>query len=194
MFRLPLVAALIGLACSVPAMAQEPQDYLGVPGPISLGGEDYVLSWSSNPQPGYYKQEYLPQGSTPEMYDSMVIVEFLVSDMALTDVVAAQMNMINQRKATDPIANMAVFDNQERGELLLDFILSAKDDAGEYILEWNGYRYAEAELDGQDGSLLFAVSERSYGNDNAEAFLRDLREFKAKRSLDLTSADLPQLR
>lgn len=194
MFRQSLTAAaLVALCCTSPALAQEATDYLGVPGPITIGGTDYVLSWSSNPQPGYFKQEYLPQGSTPETYQSMVMVEFLASDLSLPDVVAAQVDMINQRKASDPVANFALFNNPDSEELVLDFLLSAKDERGEFILEWNGYRYSEEKFDGQQGSVLFAISERAYGNEASESFLRGLSEFKAQRLLDLTAADLPDL-
>lgn len=195
MFRQALVTTglVLTLSCAS-AMAQDVTDYLGVPGPITIGSTDYVLAWSSNPQDGYFKQEYLPAGAPPESYDSMVIVEFLASDLPLQQVVGAQIAMIEDRKATtDPLANYAVFDNAGAGEYLLDFLLSAKDANGEYIVEWNGYRYAEAEFDGQDGSILFALSERSYGNDNAEAFLRGLSDFKATRTNDLTAADMPHL-
>ncbi len=186
-------AALVGLLAVSPSMAQEATDYLGVPGPITVGGTDYVLAWSSNPQPGYFKQEYLPEGAAAESYESMVLVEFLASDMALTDVVSAQINMVNARKGTDPVANSAVFQNEETDEFLLDFLLSAKDQNGEFILEWNGYRYAEATFEGERGSILFGVSERAYGNDAAEAFLGGLRDFKAQRTLELTQAEMPQL-
>ncbi len=194
MFRQTFAAAaVVGALAATPVFAQEATDYLGVPGPITVGGTDYLLSWSSNPQPGYFKQEYLPAGATPESYESMVMVEFLATDAPIAEVVSAQMSMIEQRKATDPVANMAIFNNAETGEILLDFLLSAKDENGEFIVEWNGYRYAETEFEGQKGSLLFAISERAYGNDNSEAFLGSLREFKAQRTLDLTNADLPEL-
>ncbi|ODT70704.1 MAG: hypothetical protein ABS75_11245 [Pelagibacterium sp. SCN 63-23] len=194
MFRETIAAiAIVTLFSVLPAQAQDATDYLGVPGPITIGGTDYMLSWSSNPSEGYFKQEYLPEGAVPESYESMVMVEFLASDMPLTDVISAQMQMINARKATDPVANAALLQNGETGEFVLDFLLSAKDENGEFILEWNGYRYAEAEFDGENGSILFAISERAYGNDAAEAFLGNLREFKAQRILDLTQADLPKL-
>ena len=186
-------AALVAMICAAPAVAQDAEDYLGVPGPIQVGDTAYSLSWSSNPQPGYFKQEYLPDGAVPESYDSMVMVEFLVTDLPVTDVVAAQISMIEQRKGTDPVANFAVFDNPETGEILLDFLLSAKDENGEFILEWNGYRYAKVEFDGQEGSMLFAVSERAYGNEASEAFLGNLGEFKGQRLLELTQAGLPAL-
>lgn len=194
MFRKTIAAAAIVTIFSVlPALAQDATDYLDVPGPITLGDTDYVLSWSSNPSEGYFKQEYLPEGAVPESYDSMVMVEFLASDLPLTEVISAQMQMINARKATDPVANAALLQNGDTGEFVLDFLLSAKDENGEFILEWNGYRYAEAEFDGQRGSILFAVSERAYGNEASEAFLGNLREFKAQRTLDLTRAALPNL-
>lgn len=194
MFRQTFAAAaILTVFSALPAMAQEVTDYLGVPGPITLGDTDYVLSWSSNPSEGYFKQEYLPEGAVPESYESMVMVEFLASDLALTDVISAQMQMINSRKPTDPVANAALLQNGDTGEFVLDFLLSAKDENGEFILEWNGYRYAEAEFEGQRGSILFAVSERAYGNDASEAFLGNLREFKDQRILDLTRVDLPAL-
>jgi hypothetical protein len=180
------------LTCASP-LAQEVTDYLGVPGPITIRNTEYVLAWSSHPREGYFKQEYLPAGATPESYESMVIVEFLAGDMPLQQVVGTQIAMIEDRKASsDPIANYAIFQNE--GEYLLDFVLSAKDAAGEYIIEWNGYRYAEAELDGEGGSILFALSERSYGNDNAEAFLRGLSDFKSAKTNDLIAAPMPELR
>ena len=194
MFRQTIAAtAPLALCAMSPALAQDATDYLGLPGPITVGGTDYVLSWSSNPQPGYFKQEYLPAGAVPETYESMVMVEFLATDLPITQIVGAQTSMIEQRKASDPVANFAVFDNADNGEYLLDFLLSAKDANGEFILEWNGYRYAESQFDGQRGSLLFAISERAYGDAASEAFLGNLREFKAQRLLELTKADLPEL-
>lgn len=194
MFRQTFAAtALLALLCVAPALAQETTDYLGVPGPIKVGDTDYVLAWSSNPQEGYFKQEYLPAGAVPESYESMVMVEFLATDAPINDIVSAQMSMIQQRKATDPVANMAVFNNPETGEILLDFLLSAKDENGEFIVEWNGYRYVESAFEGQRGSMLFAISERAYGDENSAAFLGTLGEFKAQRILDLTRADLPDL-
>ncbi|KKB08666.1 hypothetical protein [Devosia chinhatensis] len=194
MFREPLatVVALTVLSLA-PAGAQEVTDYLGVPGPISIGGNDYVLSWSSNPQPGYFKQEYIPAGADAQAYETMVLVEFLASDLPMAEVISAQTDMINQRKATDPIANMAMFSNPERGEIVLDFLLSDKDDAGEYIIEWNGYRYGQAQFEGEDGVLLFGLSDRAYGNDDAETFLRGLGDFKTQRILALTTAEMPEV-
>lgn len=194
MFRQTITAAALLALCSItPAQAQDVTDYLGVPGPITVGDTDYVLAWSSNPQPGYYKQEYLPVGSIADSYESMVMVEFLVTDAPITEVVGAQASMVEQRKVSDPIANYAVLDHPDNGEYLLDFLLSTKDANGEFILEWNGYRYVESQFEGQRGSMMFAISERAYGDAASEAFLRNLREFKARRLLDLTEADLPEL-
>lgn len=194
MFRQTLVATglIFTLSCAS-VTGQEAIDYLGIPGPITIGDTDYSLAWSSSPQDGYFKQEYLPAGVEPDTYESMVIVEFLAGDMDLQQVIGAQIAMIEERKATsDPLANYAIFQSDD--EYLLDFLVSAKDANGEYIVEWNGYRYAQASFDGQSGSILFALSERSYGNEDSEAFLRGLSEFKAARTNDLVAAQMPELR
>lgn len=193
--RLHVLAALICVLIAVPAFAQDKTDRLGVPGPLKLGGESYALVWSSQPTADYFKQQYLPSGAKLESYKSMVIVEFLATDRSVADVVAAQTNMIRERKATnDPVANFAAFENPSTGEVLLDFILSARDQKGEYIVEWNGYRYAEAELNGRRGVMLFALSERAYGNQASEQFLRELATFKKARLQALTTAPRPELK
>jgi len=193
MFRQAVATTLLVLFSVSAILGQEVEDYLGAPGPIAIGDTNYVLAWSSNPQPGYFKQEYLPEGTAPENYESMVIVEFLAGDTPIAEVVSAQVDMVNARKSADPVANSAVLRNDETGEFVLDFLLSAKDESGEFILEWNGYRYAEATLAGKPGALLFGISERSYGNADAESFLTDLRAFKAQRIQELTKAAMPAL-
>ena len=194
MFRQTITAAAtFALLSLTPALAQDATDYLGVPGPLTVGDTTYALSWSSNPSEGYYKQEYLPKGAVPETYDSMVMVEFLATDRPLAEVVAAQTAMVEERKATDPVANVAVLQNETTGEIVVDFLVSAKDENGEFIIEWNGYRYVEAEYNNQPGAMLFAISERAYGNEEAENFLKGLRDFKADRIVELTNADLPDL-
>lgn len=191
--RFAAVAAL-SLALAMPALAQEVTDHLGVPGPIAFDGQDYQLAWSSQPTAEYTKQEYLPAGQALETYQSMVMVEFLVSDAEPLAMANAQMQMLAQRKATDPLVNMDLIRNDQTGEVLLDFLVSSKDAAGEYVVEWNAYRYARAEnAQGESGGLLFAISHRAYGNGAAEAFLQSLRDFKSGQINALASAALPEL-
>lgn len=192
MFRSFLsVLFIYALGFASPAAAKDVKDFLGVPGPVTIGDLVYALSWSSNPQSGYFKQEYLPEFTTTDRYNSMVVLEFLETDQQLSDVVAAQIEMINKRKINDPVANFSLLRNQKANEIILDFLLSSKDKSGEYIIEWNGYRYAEGQLNGQSGVKLFALSERAYGNEAAKRFLQGLKDFKAKRLADLTRAPIP---
>jgi len=191
----PLAAvAALGLAIATPVMAQEVTDYLGVPGPIAFDGQDYALAWSSQPSPDYTKQEYVPEGQSPESFESMIMVEFLAADMGPLDMAKAQVDTLNARKATDPLVNMDLIQNEQTGEVLLDFIVSSKDGAGEYIVEWNAYRYANVEnADGKQGGMLFAISHRAYGNAASEAFLGGLGDFKGPKIQALATTPLPEL-
>jgi hypothetical protein len=105
-------------------------DHLSLSGPIEFNGESYRLSWSSHPTPYYYKQEYLPPGQTSERFQQMVLIEATVRGVDVDGAVAAQVNRLNKRKSTDPTVNFAAFRNPKNGEVVLDFVLSAKGPKG----------------------------------------------------------------
>ena len=150
-------------------------DRLSLPHSIEFNGESYRLSWSSHPKPYYYKQEYLPPGQTSERFQRMVLIEAIVWGVDVNGAVASKVNMLNNRKATDPTVNFAIFKNPKNDEIILDFILSAKDPKGEDVVEWNAYRYATLRgKNGASGVLLFGISRRAYGDDTAN-FLRRRR-------------------
>ena len=74
--------------------------------------------------------------------------------------------MLNKRKSSDPTVNFAAFKNPKNGEIILDFVLSAKDPKGEDVVEWNAYRYAACKSKGgESGAPLFGISRRAYGDD-----------------------------
>ncbi|WP_411034130.1 hypothetical protein [Shinella sp. BYT-45] len=189
--RLGLALLAFGLTAAS-AFAQA-TDRLGVPGPIDFEGEAYVLAWSSQPSANYIKQEYLPAGQSAERYEQMILVETATGGVAVMDAVRAQVNMLNQRKATDPLVNMEVIQNEAAGEALLDFIVSSKDKDGQYIVEWNAYRYARySDAGGNKGVMLFGISRRAYGNDAAKALLTQLKGLRPGRIKALTQVSLPR--
>ncbi len=188
-------SALVAMGLvTAPALAQDVADPLGVPGPIAFDGKEYLLAWSSQPTPDYTKQEYVPAGDSVETYDSMIMVEFIVADLTPLDMAAAQVDVLNERKASDPLVNMDLIQNDQTGEVLLDFIVSSRDQNGQTIVEWNAYRYASAETtDGEMGGLLFAVSHRAYGDDASRAFMTELSALRTEQLQALASAPLPAL-
>jgi hypothetical protein len=185
-----LVAGIMSLA---PAAAAQVVDHLGLPGPIQFGGKAFSLAWSSKPRADYIKQEYLPAGQQPQSYRQMLLVERVAGSLKVMDAVRVQAQMLQNRKATDPLVNMGLIQNQASGEALLDFIVSSKDPAGNLVIEWNAYRYAPAPA-GRPGVMLFGASHRAYGAENAEAFLTQLKTLRPAQISALTKAPLPKLR
>jgi hypothetical protein len=176
------------------ALLDRAVDRLSLPGPIEFSGESYRLSWSSHPTPYYYKQEYLPPGQTSERFQRMVLIEAIVRGVDVNGTVAAQVNMLNKRKSTDPTVNFAAVKNPKNGEIILDFVLSAEDPKGEDVVEWNAYRYAAWRgKGGESGVLLFGISWRAYG-DNTTDFLRRLKSVRPAEVNALASYPLPVVR
>lgn len=185
-------AFLAGVLATSSLAAQPATDHLGLPGPISFAGADYHLAWSSRPTDHYIKQEYLPPGQVAQRYHSMVLIEVLSGAVTPATAAAAQMAMLNDRRDSDPLVNMEMIQNPATGEYLLDFLVSARDEAGEIVVEWNGYRYGTA-LDGQGNpaTILFAISHRAYGAAAAQSFLEGLRAFKAAQIATLAAMPMP---
>ena len=169
-------------------------DRLSLPDSIEFNGESYRLSWSSHPTPHYYKQEYLPPGQTSERFQRMILIEATVQGVDVNGAVAAQVNMLNKRKSTDPTVNFATLKNPKNGEIIFDFILSAQDPKGEDVVEWNAYRYAALRgKGGASGVLLFGISRRAYGDDGPN-FLRRLKSARPVEINALAAYPLPVVR
>lgn len=183
-----VVAALAALPAGL--AAQEAVDRLGLPGPLAFDGTEYRLAWSAQPNPTYYKQEYLPADETVTDYTRMVLVELIAGGLDVAGAAKAQVDTLNQRKGKDPLVQMALIRNAPTGEILLDFLISQKNPWGEFTVEWNAYRYVPR----GDGVMLFAISRRAYGNAAAKAFLARLKTERPADIAKLARYEIPRLR
>src|SRR5699024_9012650 len=116
-------------------------------------------------------------------------LEFVSGKIEPLAAARAQAAKLEERKASDPLVNMDLIQNKSTGEVLLDFIVSQKDEKGEYIVEWNAYRYAPH----KDGVLLYGSSHRAYGNTAARSVLQDLKTLRSAQIDALARAPLPKL-
>jgi hypothetical protein len=172
-----LAACLLFLVTSL-AKAGEIKDWLGLPGPVTLGGQPYELAWSSHPQSNLYLQEYLQSGAKLGHFGEMVLIN-VQTDTGLKDVVATKVRELEQRKREgDPLANEALYERDGGKEVMLDFILSqgiGDGDGKSAIVEHNVYRYQNViDAHGRKVVLLLGLSERSYGAE-IDAFLQGLK-------------------
>lgn len=188
-FPLRLAALAIGLLVLGPAWAAE--DRLGVPGAIEFAGTPYALASTDQPQPGYVKQEYLPQGATFDRYETMMLVEFMEGDMKPADIVRAQTQMLDERRAMDPFVNYDILLANEGDGIILDFLMSGETEGGTRIAEWNAYRYVSGRNpEGKAGGWLVGFSRRAYGDD-ITPFLERLRNERGTTVATLAELDMP---
>lgn len=61
------------------------RDYLNIGTSVTFNKKDYNLVWSSNPTENYYKQEYLPNGSSLNNYHDMIILEAIKGNISVED-------------------------------------------------------------------------------------------------------------
>lgn len=184
-----LVAALLALALSAAAVAQAPIERLGVAGPIRFGGEDFALAWTSNPEPGFYKQEYVTAGERPQRYTRMFMVDVRVG--APTPLMRAMTATLEAAKQRDPVVQYEALVPVEGEGGLLDFVMTGQDASGGLIVEWNAYRYVP--LAGGRTAIL-GISRRAYGIDDAKRFLGErLRGYRDADVRELASMRVPDI-
>lgn len=118
-----MVCWLALLLAAVAAVAADPTDRIGVPGPIRFADTEFALQWVSNPSPELYKQEYVPAGQRVECCDSMLLIDVRPVGADLAQTARAMIEQIEARKARDPVANVEVLVDEAGDEVLLDFLL-----------------------------------------------------------------------
>jgi len=154
-------------------------NYLNTKDTLFYNNVAYKLSWSSHPADNYYKQEYLPTGENPDKYNSMLLIDFVITPEVDVTVVGQKVAEINERKKNDPVANYALLQSENTNEYLLDFSLSNGKAFG--IVEWNAYRYnGYTDKLGHQGVILFGLSKRAYGN-AAMDFMRALGSMRREQ-------------
>lgn len=182
-------ATVIILAALTPSLAQT--DMLGVPGPLAFQDENYFLAWSSEASESYLKQEYVPEGQTVERFEDMILVEAVSGSISPMDAAAAQIQMLDGRKGSDPVVNYAVVQNEATGEVLLDFVISDLS-ADPVVVEWSAYRYHP--LTDGDGVALLGISRRGYGEDGATEFMGGLGSMRGAAIAALAALPFPAVK
>lgn len=192
---IPLVIASLLLA-SAQSFGQNTKpavNYMGIPGPIVFQKKSYQLIWSSHPDASLYKQEYLVAGDGFPNYKSMITIDFVIAATSVDDAVRTKLRELEQLKKTLDV-NCEVISNAATGEKIIDCLLGqrAVDDT-KSIYEHDLYRFkAVTAKSGQKGIMLYALSNRAYGND-IQPFLTRLKAERKKLVADVAKAAMPEI-
>jgi len=173
----------------------EPKDYIDVPGTLMFDSLAYKLAWSSHPTANYYKQEYLPKGGNIDSFSKMVFIDAILSDtLSLETAVDNKVSELKNRKTKDPVTNYKVFQNPEKTEYIVDFVVGEAVGGLLHIVEWNAYRYRRfTDIGGHKGVMLFGVSRRAYDND-INIFFSGLKSTRGKVINALINYNVPEIR
>lgn len=141
------------------------KNYYGTSETIVFNNVNYKLISSYHPNTIYYKQEYIPAGESPDRYNSMIVVDFYITDQPAKKLLEIKENEMTGRKKTDPVVSFERFENEQLGEYLLDFTLSDSKGDKPTVVEHNLYRFKNhTTKSGKKGILLFGFSHRAYGD------------------------------
>ena len=70
----------------------------------------------------------------------MILIEAVEGDFKLEDVVDLKVAELKEMQKKNPVVNFAVFNNPDKTEYIVDFILS-RGKKRLNLIEWNAYKY-----------------------------------------------------
>jgi len=189
-----LVSVWIVCFCGLFSKGQAPvKNFYRISETLTYDNTDYKLIASYHPNDHYYKQEYIPAGESPEHFNTMLTIDFNITDASNKQVIQAKEKELDKRKATDVVVNYEQFENEQSGEYMLDFIVSDANQDKISVVEHNTYRYQNyTDKTGHKGVVLFAVSQRGYlekiGN-----FIQSVKENKTANINKLAAYQMPKI-
>ncbi|ANW96087.1 hypothetical protein AXE80_07255 [Wenyingzhuangia fucanilytica] len=184
----------LGLLISfqINSLAQEKKDFLSIGEKIKFENKTYNLEWSSNPTPTYFKQEYIQTGETVEKYNEMIIIEAVNGNIEINQAAGMKIREIKNLKKTNPIVNYQVFNNKDKSEITIDFMLS---DNSRGIFEWNVYRYQKQENKSGNNLVLYVYSYRNYVSSREEimGFFTNVKSMRINKINSVNEANIPKI-
>ena len=154
---------------------QEARNYYSIPEMLIFDSVQYKLMASYHPNDMYYKQEYIPAHESADHFNRMVFIDVAIVDATPREMLDTKAKELQDRKKNDPVVNYEILENKDKGECVLDFILSDGNGNKTTVVERNVYRYKSySDRAGRRGVLLFAISQRGYDKD-ITVFFRNLK-------------------
>ena len=191
--RYLLIAILAFLLTSFTILQKEAvKDYLSIGNKIAFNAETYSLRWSANPSPNYYKQEYLRTEDKFPNYQKMIIVEAIKGNLTVVQASNAKIQELENWKKRNPIVRYEKFENKEKNEITIDFVLSD----GKSIYEWNVYRYQEQKNATENYLVLYCYSYRSYISEklNEKTFLDFVNKTRTEIISKIRKSEIPKVK
>jgi hypothetical protein len=188
-----LRSLLFLLACFPYQGNAQVKDYYNIPDTLTFDSIQYKLSASYHPKEIYYKQEYIPDGESADHFNTMVTIDFLITDVPAKNLLVSKVKELIERKKNDPIVQYEMRYNKEKDDFILDFTLSKDIESKAGLVERNVYKYMNyIDSAGHKGVLVFAISQRGYG-DNIAAFFGKLKNTRTSDIKKLGQYHVPNI-
>ena len=193
MKHIPRLIFFLILLCFVSKRSgAQVKDNFGFPEVITFDSLQYQLTTTYHPNNLYYKVVYLRTGESEDHFNKIITIDFVRTKADSYDFVNKKTKALMERKKTDPAVLIDELTNYKTGEYFLDFITSDQLSGNLNILDRNLCRYKNyTDPTGHNGVILFAITERVYG-DSIKVYLKNLKKtikFDRRKVLNLNIPD-----
>ncbi len=134
--------------------------------------------------------EYIPNDQTFDNWTILFATRFVPGPgLDPNASAAATARKVQSEKATDPLANAALYESKDGKGAIVDFLVSSQK---QNFIEHNVFRYMKSE----HGIVSFQIARRIYSDkaneEQVKSFITDIPKIRGSIFKDLVRADLPE--
>ena len=176
-------------------LATTSQDESGIPGKVTVSGQELTLAGRKTLQNGGFIVEYIPTVNNLENWTLLFAVQFLPgATLNARNIALAKQALILPALPSHPFYRVSEWNENDGISALIDFTESSKDfnlDAHTGFLEWSLRRYATF----KNGLVAYQITRRIYttksSSDNIEAFSKGIEDGRNTFLVELHDPRLP---
>jgi hypothetical protein len=170
-----------------------PNNILGVEGPLLFNKSKFELIQSTKPDDNMYKQEYLPKNEAIESYNQKMSLLLIETDTELEDIVTSKIKDLSEYKKKDHNALYSSKEIKNGAEYIVEFTKCDYNGPKVTLVEYNVSKVKRINTNGgKKAILIYTYTWRSY-DDETTLFLSSLKNFKEEFILEMSNTETPSV-
>jgi hypothetical protein len=160
---------LILLTCFTIFLYAQETDILSIPNPIEFDGTEFFLARAKQRSKTLFQQQYIPNDEEIENFSQILDFSFFNKEIDIEQVVKQKVEMVQERRKKDKLANVNVSESPDGNEYIVDFLISETPEKGDPFVEYNIFRFKNFENGSQKNFLMLSYAKRINGDIKSSA-------------------------
>lgn len=166
-------------------------DRLGIPGPLTFNGNEYLLVWSKQNSATWAQQQYIMRDDDLANYKELINISYFDKEIEMEKAIGQKMDFVEKRKSStqDKYSFVNVTESPDGKEIVVDYLTTEVPKEGEPYAEYNMDRFKSFDVGGKKSFVIFTYSKRLAGD--LKYAVRSLNKERSKLMEAIITTPIP---